>query len=101
MCSSAALRGEIQVVLTVRKRTTTIGTKKTVTRRITAVRLPVWPNEGGAHTLDLNREVLPLLSQQVLREQFKTTIDYISEATDTSIGFEKSLQIALLNGRRV
>jgi uncharacterized protein with FMN-binding domain len=93
--------GEIQVVLTVRKRTTTIGKKKTVTRRITAVRLPVWPNQGGAHTLDLNRRVLPLLSQQVLREQFKTTIDYISEATDTSIGFEKSLQIALLNGRRV
>jgi hypothetical protein len=93
--------GEIQVVLTVRKRTTTIGTKKTVTRKITAVRLPVWPNQGGAHTLHLNRRVLPLLSRQVLKEQFKTTIDYISEATDSSIGFEKSLQVALLNGRRV
>jgi hypothetical protein len=83
------------------KRTTTIGTKKTVTRKITAVRLPVWPNQGGAHTLHLNRRVLPLLSRQVLKEQFKTTIDYISEATDSSIGFEKSLQVALLNGRRV
>ena len=40
--------GEIQVVLTIRKRTTTVGTKKTVTRRITAVRVPVWPKEGGA-----------------------------------------------------
>jgi len=93
--------GEIQVVLVIRKRTTTVGTKKTVTRKITAVRLPVWPNEGGAHTIGLNRKVLPLLSSQVLREQFKTTIDYISEATDTSVGFEKSLQVALLNGRRV
>jgi hypothetical protein len=93
--------GEVQVVLTIRKRTTTVGKKKTVTRKITAVRLPVWPNQGGAHTLHLNRKVLPLLSKQVLREQWKTTIDYISEATDTSIGFEKSLQVALLNGRRV
>jgi uncharacterized protein with FMN-binding domain len=93
--------GEIQVVLTIRKRTVTVGGKRTVTRRITAVRLPVWPNQGGAHTIDLNRRVLPLLSKQVLREQFRTKIDYISEATDTSIAFEKSLQIALLNGRRV
>jgi uncharacterized protein with FMN-binding domain len=93
--------GEIQVVLTVRKRTVTVGSKKTVTRKITAVRLPTWPNDGGAHTIDLNKRVLPLLSNQVLREQFKTKIDYISEATDTSIGFEKSLQVALLNGRRV
>ena len=42
-----------------------------------------------------------MLAQEVLREQFKTKVDYISEATDTSVGFEKSLQIALLNGRRV
>ncbi len=93
--------GEVQVVLTVRKRTTTVGKKKTVTRKITAVRLPVWPNQGGAHTLHLNRMALPLLSSQVLSEQFKTTVDYISEATDTSVAFEKSLQVALLNGLRV
>jgi hypothetical protein len=93
--------GELQVVLVVRKRTTTVGTKKTITRKITAVRLPIWPNQGAAHTVHLNKETLPLLSQQVLREQFKTTIDYISEATDTSVAFEKSLQIALLNGRRI
>ena len=94
--------GEVQVVLVIRKRTTFVdGKKRSVTRRITAVRLPVWPDEGGAHTIQLNKETLPLLSQQVLREQFKTTIDYISEATDTSLAFEKSLQIALLNGRRL
>jgi hypothetical protein len=94
--------GELQVVLVIRKRTTFVdGKRRSVTRRITAVRLPVWPNQGGAHTVHLNKETLPLLSQQVLREQFKTTIDYISEATDTSEGFEKSLQIALLNGSRI
>ena len=34
--------GELQVVLVIRKRITTIGTRRTVARRITAVRLPVW-----------------------------------------------------------
>lgn len=94
--------GDLQVVLVIRKRTTFVGgKKKSVTRKITAVRLPIWPKDGGAHTVGLNKEVLPLLSQQVLREQFQTTIDYISEATDTSMAFERSLQVALLNGRRV
>ena len=93
--------GEIQVVLIVRKRTTIIGMKKTVARKITAVRLPVWPNQGGSHTIHLNRQTIPVLSQEVLREQFATNVDYISEATDTSVGFEKSLQVALANGRRV
>ena len=93
--------GQIQVVLIVRKRTTIVGTKKTVARKITAVRLPVWPNQGGSHTIHLNRRVIPVLSQEVLREQYATNVDYISEATDTSVGFEQSLQVALANGRRV
>jgi hypothetical protein len=93
--------GEIQVVLVIRKRITTIGTKRTVARKITAVRLPVWPNQGGTHTIGLNRRVIPLLSQEVLREQFATKVDVISEATDTSVGFSLSLQVAIANGRRV
>lgn len=93
--------GEIQVVLVVRKRTVTVGTKKTVTRKVTAVRFPVWPNDGAAHTVHLNRQTLPVLSREVLREQFNTKVDYVSEATDTSEAFEKSLQVALLNGQRV
>ena len=93
--------GEIQVVLVVRKRTTTIGKKKTVTRRITGVRLPIWPKDGGAHTVNLNKQVIPQLAQQVLQGQFKTRIDLISEATDTSVAFSRSLQVALLNARRV
>ncbi len=93
--------GEIQVNLIVRKRTTVVGTKKTVTRKIVAVRLPFWPNQGGSHTIYLNRETIPILSQEVLREQFATKIDVISEATDTCVGFSKSLQVALANARRV
>lgn len=93
--------GEIQVVLVIRKRTVAEGTRRIVTRRITAVRLPVWPNQGGAHTIGLNRKVIPILSREVLREQFATKVNIISEATDTSLGFSKSLQVALANGRRV
>ena len=93
--------GQVRVLLVVRKRTTIVGTKRTVARKITAVRLPVWPNQGGSHTIHLNRLVLPVLSQEVLREQFATNVDYISEATDTSVGFETSLQVALANGRSV
>ena len=93
--------GEIQVLLVVRKRITTTDTRRTVARRITAVRLPVWPNQGGTHTIGLNRKVIPILAQEVLREQFATKVDIISEATDTSVGFSQSLQVALANGRRV
>lgn len=93
--------GEVQVLLVVRKRTTTVGTKKTVARRITAVRVPVYPREGAAHTIHLNQLVIPLLAQQVLKGQFATKIDLISEATDTSTAFSKSLQVALLNARRM
>ena len=88
-------------MLVIRKRITTIGTKRTVARKITAVRLPVWPNQGGTHTIGLNRRVIPILSQEVMREQFATRVDVISEATDTSVGFSLSLQVALANGRRV
>jgi hypothetical protein len=93
--------GEIQVLLVVRKRTITTAAKKTVTRRITAVRLPAWPNQGGVHTIGISRQVIPVLSQEVLREQFATQVDVISEATDTSVAFEKSLQVALANARRL
>lgn len=93
--------GDIQVALVIRKQTTTIGTKKTIARRITAVRVPVYPKEGAAHTIGLNRKVIPLLSQQVLAGQLATKIELISEATDTSVAFDTSLQAALLQARRV
>jgi hypothetical protein len=93
--------GEVQVLLVVKKTTTTVGKKKTVKRRITAVRVPVYPNTGATHTISLNKKVIPLLAEQVLEAQFATKIDIISEATDTSVAFDKSLQVALANARRV
>lgn len=93
--------GEIQVLLVVKKVTTKVGTRKTVKRTITAVRLPVYPTNGASHTIGINRRVLPVLAQEVLREQFAARIDIVSEATDTSLAFDASLQAALANARRV
>ena len=53
------------------------------------------------HQMFKTTELIPLLAEEVLREQFATQVDVISEATDTSVGFEKSLQVALANARRV
>jgi hypothetical protein len=93
--------GYIKVLLVVRKKTTTVGAKKTIARRITAVRVPVYPNTGASHTIHLNRLVIPQLAQQVLTAQLNTKIQLISEATDTSVAFDESLQAALLKARRV
>jgi hypothetical protein len=93
--------GYMQVLLVVRKRTTTIGTKKWVARRITAVRVPVWPNEGVFHTISLNRNLIPVLAQQVLAGQLTTKIDVVSEATDSSLAFDRSLQAALVKARKI
>jgi hypothetical protein len=98
---SADRWGEIQVLLVVKKVTTTYGKRKTVKRTIRAVRLPVYPKNGASHTIGINRRVLPVLAQEVLREQFRTRIEIISEATDTSLAFDQSLQVALANARRV
>jgi hypothetical protein len=93
--------GYLQISLVIRKKTTTIGKTKYIGRKITAVRLPVWPNTGASHTIGLNRKVLPVLVQQVFAGQLKTEIQIISEATDTSVAFDQSLQAALIKARRV
>lgn len=93
--------GVLQVALIVKKTTTKTKTRTRVVRRITAVRLPIYPRSGAPHTVGLNRKVLPVLVQQVFAGQLTTQIQYISEATDTSVAFETSLQAALLKARRV
>jgi uncharacterized protein with FMN-binding domain len=93
--------GYLKVALVVKKTIARTNGTTSVTRRITAVRLPVWPSTGASHTIGLNKLVLPQLAQQVFRGQLRTRIQYISEATDTSVAFEKSLQAALLKARRV
>jgi uncharacterized protein with FMN-binding domain len=93
--------GYVQVTLTVKKTTTTIGTKKTITRRITKVAVPVYPNHTD-RSIFINQQAIPLLVQETMTAQFDINkIDVIGGATATSYGFGQSLQAALLAAKKV
>ena len=93
--------GYVQVTLTVKKTTTTVGKKKTVTRKITKVGVPVFPNHTD-RSVFINNKAVPLLVQEELTAQFNINkVDVISGATATSYGFGSSLQSALLAAKRV
>jgi uncharacterized protein with FMN-binding domain len=92
--------GNIQVALVVKKTTTTVGTKKTVKRKITGVKVPVYPNHTD-RSVYINQQALPYLVQETLAAQFKGNVQLISGATDTSYAFQQSLQAALLAAKKV
>src|SRR5262245_3604835 len=93
--------GDIRVTLVVKKTTTTVGTKKKVTRKITSVRVPVYPNHTD-RSVFINQQALPMLVQETLSAQFDISqINVIGGATDTSYGFGQSLQAALLAAKKV
>jgi uncharacterized protein with FMN-binding domain len=92
--------GNIQVTLVVKKTTTTVGTKKTVKRKITGVKVPVYPNHTD-RSVYINQQALPYLVQEALAAQFKGNVQLISGATDTSYAFQQSLQAALLAAKKV
>lgn len=93
--------GPLQVTLTVKKTTTTVGKKKTVTRKITKVAVPVYPNHTD-RSVFINQNALPLLVQEALQAQFDISkVQVISRATDTSYSFGQSLQAALLSAKKV
>jgi uncharacterized protein with FMN-binding domain len=91
--------GPLQVTLVVKKTTTTVGTKKTVTRKITKVGVPVYPDHTD-RSVFINQQALPMLVQEVVSAQFNPNIDMISGATDTSYAFQSSLQAALLAAKK-
>jgi uncharacterized protein with FMN-binding domain len=92
--------GSVEVALVVKKTTTKIGTKKKVTRKITAVSVPIYPDHTD-RSVFINQQALPLLTQEVLRAQFNPNIDMISGATATSYGFVQSLQAAIVAAKKV
>jgi uncharacterized protein with FMN-binding domain len=98
--AQASRWGYIQVTLIVKKTTTTVGTKKTVKRKITGVNVPVYPNHTD-RSVYINQQALPWLKQETLAAQFKGNVQLISGATDTSYAFEQSLQAALLAAKKV
>lgn len=98
---SAGRWGEVQVTLTVKKTTTTVGKKKTVTRKITNVTVPVYPDHTD-RSVFISENALPMLIQEELTAQFDVRgVQLISRATDTSDAFVQSLQSALLKAKAV
>jgi uncharacterized protein with FMN-binding domain len=86
--------GGLQVVITVKK--TTVGRK--VTRKITAVSVPVYPNHTG-RSVYISENAIPILRSEALQAQ-TARIDVVSGATYTSDAFASSLQSAILKARR-
>jgi uncharacterized protein with FMN-binding domain len=86
--------GPLQVTILVRKTTTTIGTKKTVKRKITSVRVPLYPNHTD-RSIFINDHALPTLVQEALQAQ-SAHIYVVSGATNSSDAFAQSLQSAIL-----
>ena len=86
--------GPLQVTIVVKKTTTTIGTKKTVKRRITSITVPVSPNHTD-RSIFINEQALPTLIQEALQAQ-SAHIYVVSGATNSSDAFAQSLQSAIL-----
>ncbi len=96
---SADRWGDVQVTIVVKKTTTTVlaTKKKTVTRQITHVSVPVYPDHTD-RSVFINQQALPVLVQETLQAQ-STSIDMVSGATYTSDGFEQSLQSAIVQAK--
>jgi uncharacterized protein with FMN-binding domain len=91
--------GTMQVTIVVKKTTTTNLTteKKTVKRKIIAVKTPVSPNHTD-RSVFINQRALPILIQETLQAQ-STSINMVSGASDSSQGFDQSLQSAILKAK--
>lgn len=92
--------GYVEVTLVVKKTTTTTGSKTKVTRKITGVPVPVYPDHTG-RSVFISQNAIPMLIGEVLKAQYDSNIDMISGATYTSQAFIQSLQAALLKAKRV
>jgi uncharacterized protein with FMN-binding domain len=92
--------GYVEVTLVVKKTTTTTGSKTKVTRKITGVPVPVYPDHTG-RSVFISQNAIPMLIGEVLKGQYDPNIDMISGATYTSQAFIQSLQAALLKAKKV
>jgi uncharacterized protein with FMN-binding domain len=90
--------GSLQVTITVRKTTTITGTKRKVTRKLTSISVPAYPNHTD-RSVYINTQALPILKSEALRAQ-TANVDMVSGATDTSEAFAQSLQSAILKAKK-
>jgi uncharacterized protein with FMN-binding domain len=86
--------GPLQVVVTVRKKT--VGKK--VTRKVTAVSVPIYPDHTGRSQY-ISENAIPILRSEALRAQ-SANVQLVSGATYTSEAFASSLQSAILKAHR-
>ena len=89
--------GSLQVTITVRKTTTVTAGKRKVTRKITAVSVPTYPNHTD-RSVYISSQALPILKSEALRAQ-SANINLVSGATNTSEAFAQSLQSAILKAK--
>ena len=91
--------GDVQVTIVVKKTTTTnlVTKKKTVKKKVTKVTVPVYPDHTD-RSVFINQQALPILIQETIQAQ-SSAIDMVSGATDSSQGFEQSLQSAILKAK--
>lgn len=93
--------GYVEVALVVKKTTTTVGTHKTVTRRIVNVTAPIYPNHTD-RSIFINQQAIPLLTNEVLTmTKFNPNIELVGGATATSYAFAQSLQAALIQAKKI
>src|SRR5712691_1777986 len=97
--AQASRWGYVQVTLIVRKTTTTVGTKKKVTRKIISISIPEYPNHTD-RSVYINQTALPYLIQETLQSQ-NANVQMISGASDSSQAYIQSLQAALVLERKV
>ena len=90
--------GSLQVTIVVRKTTTITGTKRKVTRKMTALSVPTYPNHTD-RSVYINSQALPILKSEALRAQ-SANINLVSGATNTSEAFAQSLQSAILKAKK-
>lgn len=86
--------GDMQVTIVVKKTTTVVGTKKTVKKKITSIKVPVSPDHTD-RSVFINEQALPTLVQEALQAQ-SAHIYVVSGATNSSDAFAQSLQSAIL-----
>jgi uncharacterized protein with FMN-binding domain len=91
--------GDVEVTIVVKKTTTTnLKTKKkTVKRKITSAKVPVYPDHTD-RSVFINQNALPTLIQEAVQAQ-SAHIYIVSGATDTSDAFAQSLQSAIVQAR--
>jgi uncharacterized protein with FMN-binding domain len=91
--------GPLQVALTVRKTTTTVGTKTTIARKVIRINIPEYPSHTD-RSVYINQQALPLLMQETLKSQ-NANIQMVSGASYSSQAYIQSLQAALRLEKKV